>query len=500
MTQASTSPVLFGEIIDRVSVGIFVVNKNFEIMLWNRYMENYSQKKSDEVIGKNLFELFPGLSESWLKQKIRNVFILRNFSFTSWEHRPYLFKFMHNRPITGGVDYMRQNCIFSPVKGESGEIESVCITIMDVTDTSIYEGMLKNAVRSLAEASNRDGLTNVYNRRYLEQTMSKEFARMVRYGGTLSFIIIDLDHFKHINDNFGHLAGDEILRVISKKITECLRNIDVLARYGGEEFAVLLPETPIDGAEILAKRLCQHVAAQKIEFEGTHIPVTASLGVAEFSDDLKTHEQLISKADIALYKSKDSGRNQVTVYSPELETAEKETEPEIQQAAVAAEESTSQANETAAEESTPPPESEVESVASEPEAQVDGHTEPETQTSEENVEAETSPEDVAPPDAETVTETQTEQVDESISEEQSTSPSATEALIEEESAEELVEDDIVTETSDAASEQAEEVAQNDAETEEIHEEPEAISEEQVEPALEMQAENEEKVIYITIGN
>ncbi len=316
MTQTSNSITLFQEIVDRINVGVFVVNKNYEIVLWNNYMENYSQKKSSTVIGQNLFKKFPDLPESWLTQKIRNVFILKNFSFTSWEHRPYLFKFLHNRPITGGIDYMRQNATFLPIKGETDDIEYVCITLLDVTDTSIYEGMLKNAVRSLAEASNRDGLTNIYNRRFLEQTMTKEFARIKRYGGTLSFIILDLDHFKNINDTYGHLAGDEILRITSQRINECLRAADILARYGGEEFAVLLPETPLEGGEILANRLCDYIAARPVQFDNFEITVTASLGVAEFQEDLETHEELIGQADSVLYKSKENGRNQVTVYHP----------------------------------------------------------------------------------------------------------------------------------------------------------------------------------------
>lgn len=313
MEQTPSLPLLT-EIVDRISVGILVVNKNYELVLWNTYMENYSQKKAKDIIGKNLFEAFPDLPQSWLEQKIRNVFILKNFSFTSWEHRPYLFKFFHNRPITGGIDYMRQNCTFLPIKGDSGDIEYVCITLLDVTDTSIYESMLKGAVRSLAESSNRDGLTNIYNRRFLEQTMSKEFARIKRYGGTLSFIIIDLDHFKSINDNYGHLAGDEILKIAAKRIGEHLRASDVLARYGGEEFAVLLPETPLGGAEILANRLCQNVAREPVVYNDQEINISASLGVAEFQPELDTHEQLISRADTVLYFSKENGRNQVTVY------------------------------------------------------------------------------------------------------------------------------------------------------------------------------------------
>ena len=317
MINNLSSLKLLEEIVDRINVGVFVVNKNYELVLWNSYMENYSQHKADEVLGENIFKQFPDLPTAWLEQKIHNVFILKNFSFTSWEHRPYLFKFLHNRPITGGIDYMRQNCTFLPIKGESEDIEYVCVTLFDVTDTSIYENMLKNAVRSLAEASNRDGLTNIYNRRFLEQTMSKEFARIKRYGGTLSFIIIDLDHFKDVNDTYGHLAGDEILKTSSKRLSDCLRTSDILARYGGEEFAVLLPETPLEGADILANRLRMSLANSPVIFNGIEINVNASLGVSELQEDVETHEQLISRADNALYLSKENGRNQVTLYDNE---------------------------------------------------------------------------------------------------------------------------------------------------------------------------------------
>jgi len=324
MEPSSTQLTLLKDIVDRISVGVFVVNKQNELVLWNGYMENYSQTKADQVVGKNIFEAFPDLPKNWLEQKIHNVFVIKNFSFTSWEHRPYLFKFLHNRPITGGIDYMRQNCTFLPMKGDTGEIEYVCITLFDVTDTSIYESMLKSAVRSLAEASNRDGLTNVYNRRFLETTMSKEFSRLKRYGGTLSFIIIDLDHFKAVNDTYGHLAGDEILKVASKRIAEGLRTADTLSRYGGEEFAVMLPETPIDGAAILAQRLCDNLAVSPVDFGENSITVSASLGVAEFDPNMDSHEEIISFADEMLYKSKENGRNQVTVYYPKSHNADTE--------------------------------------------------------------------------------------------------------------------------------------------------------------------------------
>ena len=313
------NPKLFEFIVDRVNVGLFVIDKNMNIVLWNNFMAINSGLSAEQVVGENLFKRFPELPQKWLERKIEGVYILKNFSFTSWEQRPFLFKFDHNRPITGGVDYMRQDTTFFPVKDEAGEVQFVCVTLLDVTDTSIYQSMLKEATRKLAEIRIRDGLTGIFNRRHLENTISKEFSRVKRYGSTLTFLLLDLDYFKKINDNYGHLAGDTVLRQSAKLISECIRDADTLGRYGGEEFGVILPETNLDGALVLAERLRKIVNQQKIQHDDLQLEVTVSIGVAEFAPDIDRYESLIDRADHALYQSKENGRNRVAAYSPETE-------------------------------------------------------------------------------------------------------------------------------------------------------------------------------------
>lgn len=303
-------------IVDRINVGIIAINKDFKIVLWNKFMESYSQRPANEVLGKGLFETFPELPSKWLERKINSVFVLKNFSFTSWEQRPFLFKFSHNRPITGGVDHMRQDCTFMPVKDDMDEVEYVCISIYDVTDSSIYQEMLKEAMNTLAEASNRDGLTGIYNRRYLEAALAREFDRIRRYGGALSFFLLDLDFFKNINDTHGHLAGDEVLRQAAQRISKAVRSPDTAGRYGGEEFGVILPETSIAGAKIVAERLRNSMAGKEVTFNNIPITVTASIGVTELRQDTPSYEALIHEADLALYESKTKGRNRVTCFIP----------------------------------------------------------------------------------------------------------------------------------------------------------------------------------------
>lgn len=316
MSAKLESAPLLSVILEKINVGVFVLNRDMTVVFWNHFMEMNSGRRADEIVGRNLFEAFPELPKTWLEKKIQSVLLLNNRGFTSWEHRPYLFRFRHNRPVTGGVDYMRQNCTFDPLKDQDGQTNYICVTLLDVTDTSIYQSQLEEARDRLSEASNRDGLTGVYNRRYLEQALAKEFARVKRYEGTLSLIMLDIDHFKRVNDERGHLAGDEVIRRTAEFISSCIRESDTLGRYGGEEFAVLLPHTKLDGALVLAERLRKCVAADPIAFGNQSIPVTISIGVAELHPDTPNYEQLIQDADTALYKSKEGGRNRVTAFFP----------------------------------------------------------------------------------------------------------------------------------------------------------------------------------------
>lgn len=317
MTAPNEAASLLDFIVDRAHVGIFAVNHDQEIVLWNQFMEIHSGRKAAEVVGSNLFDAFPELPRKWLERKIESVFILKNFSFTSWEQRPYLFQFAHNRPVTGGIDHMRQDCTLMPVKNEGGEVEYVCFTLFDVTDTSIYQMKLQELTLQLKDASDHDGLTKLFNRRFIEETLDKEFSRARRYGHTLSVIMTDIDFFKKVNDNHGHLAGDEVLRVVADRLKSCLRDSDILGRYGGEEFMIVLPETKSDGAIILAERLRRAVEAEPVALRETSLAITISLGISEIRTDTKNYEQLIGEADQGLYESKEAGRNRATLFNVE---------------------------------------------------------------------------------------------------------------------------------------------------------------------------------------
>lgn len=296
-------------IIENLNVGLFIVNRDFEVVLWNRFMAVHSGKSANEVVGRNLFDVFPELPKRWLQQKLRSVFLLKNAAFTAWEQRPYLFKFPHNRPITGGVDSMRQNCTFQPIEGTDGEVAYVCVSIFDMTDASIYQEKLQETKRELEEISVRDGLTRLFNRRYLEDCLYHEFDRVRRYGGQLSVIILDIDFFKEINDTHGHPAGDAVLIHLAGILKENLRASDIAGRYGGEEFAILLPNTDPAGAARLTERIRHCIATQAPENEAANLRFTVSVGIAGLTDAVADPEALIKNADLALYYAKENGRD-----------------------------------------------------------------------------------------------------------------------------------------------------------------------------------------------
>lgn len=159
-----------------------------------------------------------------------------------------------------------------------------------------------------------DGLTGLLNRRYLEERFAEELRRSERYQYPLSFLMMDVDHFKSYNDSFGHHSGDEILRAVAQCIRGSLRNFDVAARYGGEEFSVILPETDVTSAAILAERLRARVELQfGPDNPSVRRPVTISVGVACLNRRVRTTEQIMHAADKALYQAKKLGRNCVVV-------------------------------------------------------------------------------------------------------------------------------------------------------------------------------------------
>lgn len=301
-------------VLQDVDVGLVILDRERRVQLWNGFMENHSGMTPTQVRGRNLFELFAELPREWLERKIESVFLLKNRAFSTWQQRPYLFRFATYRPITGRAEHMYQNLTIIPLVSVSGEVEQVCLIIYDVTDTAMEAQALHAANGALERLGRIDGLTGLYNRRAWEEQLSVEYKRSARSGNPSVLVMFDIDHFKQVNDSYGHQAGDEVIRRVADTLREIKREPDIAGRYGGEEFGVILADTDLAGGRYFAERLRNAISRQVVRHEGCEIRFTVSLGLSDNSGLDGGYSRWLQRADQALYRSKASGRNRATAF------------------------------------------------------------------------------------------------------------------------------------------------------------------------------------------
>ncbi|OHC67642.1 MAG: hypothetical protein A2045_10370 [Rhodocyclales bacterium GWA2_65_20] len=198
---------------------------------------------------------------------------------------------------------------------EIGGALAIISLAMDITERVRAEREVQALQEQLREQSTHDVLTGLYNRRYLDETLGRGLLLAQRHGHAVSVIMGDLDHFKSINDRYGHLAGDEALRVFGELMKRHARGSDIYCRYGGEEFLLVLPGMEEQAARERAEQLRREIAARPVTFGATTFAVTASFGVASFPRHGRSDDELIAAADKALYAAKEGGRNQVRSYT-----------------------------------------------------------------------------------------------------------------------------------------------------------------------------------------
>lgn len=229
----------------------------------------------------------------------------------------------YNKDIDG---YLQQISIDIPDTGIKGLVKKLISSTTDIRsrgetlnsrleESRLEIDTLKSNIEQLREESQRDFLTGTFNRKALERNLEAQLAHHAASKQDLSLLMLDVDHFKQFNDRYGHLMGDEVLKIVSRAITFSVRGKDMVARYGGEEFCVILPDTPLMGAMKVAETIRNTIAKRDLKRKDTgesfgHI--TVSIGASLFRPRTDSLESFIRRADDALYKSKHTGRNKVT--------------------------------------------------------------------------------------------------------------------------------------------------------------------------------------------
>nr|MBF0221656.1 sensor domain-containing diguanylate cyclase [Desulfobulbaceae bacterium] len=295
--EAEQSYIEINQIFKTIAGGIIVVDVNCKLLRCNDNFLAMVDKTRDQAIGSKCYETF------------------RNSLCRSTQCPLKVIKKGENR-VENDIDHrlpdgttVHYHIISTPFRGPVGELIGVVEHITDVTARVVAEQALKESERRYKELSIIDALTQLFNKRYFSEHLTKEIQRSQRHGHPLSLMLMDIDNFKHHNDTYGHADGDSVLEKLGAVIRASVRGTDVACRYGGEEFTVILPETSGENAVVVAERIRESFAA--IEFKPTPDVVvhkTISIGVAEFQAD-DDERSFLERTDQNMYKAKNSGKN-----------------------------------------------------------------------------------------------------------------------------------------------------------------------------------------------
>lgn len=302
------------DILQSADIGILVLDKQYNIEIFNRFMQVHSGVGGESAIGSHIFEVFPYLDNEWFIHRVDSVFELGVPVYTTYQQRAAVFDFSLKLPIHYETESMYQNSTFIPLRSSKDSVERVAVVIYDVTNTAVNSEQLELAKEQLLGLSRTDKLTGLFNRGHWQECLEQEYCRNLRSKEPATLVMLDIDHFKKINDSYGHTAGDQAICQLSALLLSLSRTVDVCGRYGGEEFSVILPNTDVEGAKVFCERLRDTVEQHVLSTEAGDISFTISLGVAVLSDAMASAHDWLVCADKALYLSKQGGRNMTSIY------------------------------------------------------------------------------------------------------------------------------------------------------------------------------------------
>jgi diguanylate cyclase (GGDEF)-like protein/PAS domain S-box-containing protein len=297
------------QIFESINVGLVVLDRDLKVTYWNRWMAERSGLAPEAILGTPVFTHFPSLDTPKFMRSVRAVLAFGTFAYFSQKLHKHLFPFRPVGSLAQRIPFMQQSCTMGPLRDEQGTIVGVYLSVLDMTELALYE-------QRLIQMNQQDALTGVFNRRHLETRLREELERSQRYHTPFSVILLDIDHFKRVNDTHGHAAGDGVLVELGRRLGGMVRSTDCFARFGGEEFCCLLPQTPLANAQILAERFRTAIGGKPVAHQDLALEVSISLGVTEASGT-DTRKSLMQRVDEALYAAKEAGRNRVVLLPPE---------------------------------------------------------------------------------------------------------------------------------------------------------------------------------------
>lgn len=302
-------------ILDQLSIGAAVIDSELKVLFWNRWMSEHSLLDRQAVLDRPIQELLPGLADKGFDRKAREVFRRGRPGFFNKKLHRHVFPFYSCRSyLENKLLPMEQTVILSPLPDPDGKTGRLLVSVFDISDWVAKQDELLRSRSELQQLSLTDELTQAPNRRSVMERLASELSLHIRKRRPLALALLDIDHFKEVNDNFGHQVGDVILREMVQLLRERLRSYDSLGHYGGEEFLLILPETTPGQAFLVCDRLRRTVAEEEFLINGHSHRITVSLGVTgKGEEESPSREGLIAKADRYLYQAKEAGRNRTIV-------------------------------------------------------------------------------------------------------------------------------------------------------------------------------------------
>ena len=319
------------------SNGVFIFNKGYDRFAPQTYV--LSDKNANEYTPNSTISFsFIGDDPNYQTPKERLLYSYRinqnswspysqdtYFTTTGLEDGEYVFE-VRSIDSAGNIDPTPYQFQFTVVKEWYSHFSFYVLLFIIFLLIVVLIVLMIRYHKRLYDQAVKDHLTQLFNRSYFDQILENEFSRSKRYSKDMSLLLIDIDHFKSINDKFGHDVGDYVIAETAKRMNNMIRDIDTISRWGGEEFLTLLPETDVDRAANIAERLRMKIHLDPYLIGKHTLNISISIGVAAYAEGVETVDEILKRADEALYTAKDNGRNRVEVYQqdnakqPGLET------------------------------------------------------------------------------------------------------------------------------------------------------------------------------------